>query len=88
MNSAARVVGMLSSIFVGLLLSVSVNSGIKHTVFCHIQVLSVFRKVFGEDFEPYTGSRQFHITPLNLQVSPTLKAHLHQQMCKNVIKIV
>uniref|UniRef100_A0A3Q3KQB7 Midasin n=1 Tax=Mastacembelus armatus TaxID=205130 RepID=A0A3Q3KQB7_9TELE len=32
------------------------------------QVLSVFRKVFGEDFEPYTGSRQFHITPLNLQV--------------------
>ncbi|XP_062266826.1 midasin [Platichthys flesus] len=32
------------------------------------QVLCVFRKVFGEDFEPYTGSRQFHITPLNLQV--------------------
>ncbi|KAJ8270795.1 hypothetical protein GJAV_G00119370 [Gymnothorax javanicus] len=32
------------------------------------QVLNVFRKVFGEDFEPYTGSRQFHITPLNLQV--------------------
>uniref|UniRef100_A0A3P8WSX5 Midasin n=1 Tax=Cynoglossus semilaevis TaxID=244447 RepID=A0A3P8WSX5_CYNSE len=32
------------------------------------QVLSVFRKVFGEDFEPYSGSRQFHITPLNLQV--------------------
>uniref|UniRef100_A0A8C8D189 Midasin n=1 Tax=Oncorhynchus tshawytscha TaxID=74940 RepID=A0A8C8D189_ONCTS len=32
------------------------------------QVLSVFRKVFGEAFEPYTGSRQFHITPLNLQV--------------------
>ncbi|KAM3861280.1 midasin [Diretmus argenteus] len=32
------------------------------------QVLSLFRKVFGEDFEPYTGSRQFHITPLNLQV--------------------
>ncbi|KAJ8008932.1 hypothetical protein DPEC_G00083550 [Dallia pectoralis] len=32
------------------------------------EVLSVFRKVFGEDFEPYTGSRQFHITPLNLQV--------------------
>ncbi|XP_056150027.1 midasin [Lampris incognitus] len=32
------------------------------------QVLSMFRKVFGEDFEPYTGSRQFHITPLNLQV--------------------
>ncbi|CAK6975580.1 Hypothetical predicted protein [Scomber scombrus] len=32
------------------------------------QVLSVFRKVFGEDFEPYTGSRQFHTTPLNLQV--------------------
>uniref|UniRef100_A0A674E0K9 Midasin n=1 Tax=Salmo trutta TaxID=8032 RepID=A0A674E0K9_SALTR len=32
------------------------------------KVLSVFRKVFGEDFEPYTGSRQFHITPLNLQV--------------------
>ncbi|XP_064196020.1 midasin isoform X1 [Anguilla rostrata] len=32
------------------------------------QVLAVFRKVFGEDFEPYTGSRQFHITPLNLQV--------------------
>lgn len=32
------------------------------------QVLSVFRKVFGEDFDPYTGSRQFHITPLNLQV--------------------
>uniref|UniRef100_A0AAQ5XCQ8 Midasin n=1 Tax=Amphiprion ocellaris TaxID=80972 RepID=A0AAQ5XCQ8_AMPOC len=32
------------------------------------QVLSVFRKVFGEDFEPYCGSREFHITPLNLQV--------------------
>uniref|UniRef100_A0A3Q1JQ86 Midasin n=1 Tax=Anabas testudineus TaxID=64144 RepID=A0A3Q1JQ86_ANATE len=32
------------------------------------QVLSLFRKVFGEDFEPYTGSRRFHITPLNLQV--------------------
>ncbi|XP_034018727.1 midasin-like [Thalassophryne amazonica] len=32
------------------------------------QVLSVFKKVFGENFEPYTGSRQFHITPLNLQV--------------------
>ncbi|XP_034060418.1 LOW QUALITY PROTEIN: midasin [Gymnodraco acuticeps] len=32
------------------------------------QVLSVFRKVFGEDSEPYSGSRQFHITPLNLQV--------------------
>lgn len=36
---------------------------------CPTQVLSVFRKVFGEDFEPYTGSRQFHTTPLNLQVS-------------------
>lgn len=35
---------------------------------CLIQVLSVFRKVFGEDFEPYSGSREFHITPLNLQV--------------------
>ncbi|XP_011610045.2 midasin isoform X2 [Takifugu rubripes] len=33
-----------------------------------LQVLSVFRKVFGEDFEPYNGSRQFHMTPLNLQV--------------------
>lgn len=33
-----------------------------------LQVLSVFRKVFGEDFEPYSGSREFHITPLNLQV--------------------
>lgn len=33
-----------------------------------LQVLSVFRKVFGEDFEPYGGSREFHITPLNLQV--------------------
>ncbi|XP_043076462.1 midasin [Puntigrus tetrazona] len=32
------------------------------------QVLAVFRKVFGEDFEPYLGSRQFHITPLNLQL--------------------
>ncbi|XP_072559009.1 midasin isoform X3 [Paramormyrops kingsleyae] len=32
------------------------------------QVVSAFRKVFGEDFEPYTGSRQFHVTPLNLQV--------------------
>ena len=28
----------------------------------------MFRKVFGEDFEPYSGSREFHITPLNLQV--------------------
>ncbi|XP_077950103.1 midasin isoform X1 [Gasterosteus aculeatus] len=32
------------------------------------QVLTVFRKVFGEDSEPSSGSRQFHITPLNLQV--------------------
>ncbi|XP_051581140.1 midasin isoform X2 [Myxocyprinus asiaticus] len=32
------------------------------------QVLAVFRKVFGEDFEPYLGSRQFYITPLNLQL--------------------
>uniref|UniRef100_A0A3Q4BJ07 Midasin n=1 Tax=Mola mola TaxID=94237 RepID=A0A3Q4BJ07_MOLML len=32
------------------------------------KVLSVFRKVFGEDFEPYNGSREFHMTPLNLQV--------------------
>lgn len=31
-------------------------------------MLQVFRKVFGEDFEPYSGSREFHITPLNLQV--------------------
>ncbi|KAG7275418.1 hypothetical protein CRUP_030903 [Coryphaenoides rupestris] len=31
-------------------------------------VLSVFRKVFGADFEPYVRSREFHITPLNLQV--------------------
>lgn len=37
------------------------------------QVLAVFRKVFGEDFEPYTGSRQFFITPLNLQVMPENK---------------
>uniref|UniRef100_A0A8C2BQ53 Midasin n=1 Tax=Cyprinus carpio TaxID=7962 RepID=A0A8C2BQ53_CYPCA len=28
----------------------------------------VAMKVFGEDFEPYMGSRQFHITPLNLQL--------------------
>lgn len=34
-----------------------------------LQVLSVFRKVFAEEFEPHSGSRQFHITPLNLQVS-------------------
>ncbi|XP_061563343.1 midasin [Cololabis saira] len=32
------------------------------------QVLLLFRKVFGEDFEPYLGSREFHITPLNVQV--------------------
>ncbi|KAK7907514.1 hypothetical protein WMY93_016126 [Mugilogobius chulae] len=32
------------------------------------QVLSTFRKVFGDDPEPYTGSRHFHMTPLNLQV--------------------
>uniref|UniRef100_A0A3B4AV04 Midasin n=1 Tax=Periophthalmus magnuspinnatus TaxID=409849 RepID=A0A3B4AV04_9GOBI len=32
------------------------------------QVLSVFRKVFGENSEPYTSSRHFHMTPLNLQV--------------------
>lgn len=44
------------------------TSCLSHHMFC-LQVLSVFRKVFGEDFEPYTGSRQFHITPLNLQVS-------------------
>uniref|UniRef100_A0A8B9KSV2 Midasin n=1 Tax=Astyanax mexicanus TaxID=7994 RepID=A0A8B9KSV2_ASTMX len=36
------------------------------------QVLSVFRKVFTEDFEPYMGSRQFHITPLNLQVGSSV----------------
>ncbi|KAM9355690.1 midasin [Pholidichthys leucotaenia] len=32
------------------------------------EVLSLFRMVFGEEFEPYCGSREFHITPLNLQV--------------------
>ncbi|KAM4522940.1 midasin [Odontesthes bonariensis] len=32
------------------------------------QVLLVFRQVFGEDYEPYCGSREFHITPLNVQV--------------------
>ncbi|XP_066547692.1 midasin isoform X2 [Amia ocellicauda] len=32
------------------------------------QVLSVFKKVFGVNWTPYTGSRQFHITPLNFQV--------------------
>ncbi|KAJ3606919.1 hypothetical protein NHX12_026435, partial [Muraenolepis orangiensis] len=32
------------------------------------EVLCVFRKVFGADFEPYVRSREFHITPLNLQV--------------------
>uniref|UniRef100_A0A8B9KRB9 Midasin n=1 Tax=Astyanax mexicanus TaxID=7994 RepID=A0A8B9KRB9_ASTMX len=36
------------------------------------KVLSVFRKVFTEDFEPYMGSRQFHITPLNLQVGSSV----------------
>ncbi|XP_053499982.1 midasin [Ictalurus furcatus] len=36
------------------------------------QVLSVFRKVFAEDFEPHLGSRQFHITPLNLQVGSSV----------------
>ncbi|KAM9704373.1 midasin [Menidia menidia] len=32
------------------------------------QVLFVFRQVFGEEYEPYCGSREFHITPLNVQV--------------------
>ncbi|KAM6915471.1 midasin [Xenentodon cancila] len=32
------------------------------------QVLLLFRKMFGEDYEPYLGSREFHITPLNVQV--------------------
>ncbi|KAF3702507.1 Midasin Dynein-related AAA-ATPase MDN1 MIDAS-containing protein [Channa argus] len=32
------------------------------------QVLSMFKKVFESYYEPYTGSREFHITPLNLQV--------------------
>ncbi|XP_054617732.1 midasin isoform X2 [Dunckerocampus dactyliophorus] len=32
------------------------------------QVLAVFKRVFGQDFEPYMCSRQFHITPLNVQV--------------------
>lgn len=41
------------------------------------QVLSVFRKVFGEDFEPYNGSRQFHMTPLNLQVPQHSASFLH-----------
>ncbi|GAA6099361.1 midasin isoform X1 [Tachysurus ichikawai] len=36
------------------------------------QVLSVFRKVFAEDFDPHLGSRQFHITPLNLQVGSSV----------------
>lgn len=48
------------------LAAVSVRTWLTNSVF--LQVLSVFRKVFGEDFEPYNGSRQFHITPLNLQV--------------------
>ncbi|XP_051908078.1 midasin isoform X2 [Hippocampus zosterae] len=36
------------------------------------QVLAVFRKVFGEEFEPYMGSRQFHITPLSFQMGFSL----------------
>ncbi|KAM4713456.1 midasin isoform 2-T2 [Anableps anableps] len=32
------------------------------------KVLFVFREVFGEDYEPYCGSKEFHITPLNVQV--------------------
>ncbi|XP_058881826.1 midasin isoform X1 [Acipenser ruthenus] len=32
------------------------------------QVLSLCKSVFGDDFTPYTGSRQFHITPQNVQV--------------------
>ncbi|XP_038145137.1 midasin isoform X1 [Cyprinodon tularosa] len=32
------------------------------------KVLLVFREVFGEDYEPYCGSKEFHITPLNVQV--------------------
>ncbi|XP_061668786.1 midasin isoform X2 [Syngnathoides biaculeatus] len=32
------------------------------------QVLSMFKKVFGEDFEPYMASGKFYITPFSLQV--------------------
>uniref|UniRef100_M4AJ01 Midasin n=1 Tax=Xiphophorus maculatus TaxID=8083 RepID=M4AJ01_XIPMA len=32
------------------------------------KVLLVFREVFGEDYEPYCGSKHFHITPLSVQV--------------------
>ncbi|XP_042084236.1 midasin isoform X2 [Haplochromis burtoni] len=45
------------------------------------QVLSVFRKVFGEDFEPYCGPREFHITPFNLQVGYSV---LHRSGGANV----
>ncbi|XP_077567526.1 midasin isoform X1 [Stigmatopora nigra] len=32
------------------------------------QVLHIFRQIFGDELEPYTGSGQFHITPLSLQM--------------------
>lgn len=53
------------------LCSALIHCSVSEPPLCPTQVLSVFRKVFGEDFEPYSGSREFHITPLNLQVSHT-----------------
>ncbi|XP_063773055.1 midasin [Pseudophryne corroboree] len=32
------------------------------------KLISVYKKVFGEEYTPYLGTRQFHITPQNVQV--------------------
>ncbi|KAG2468110.1 MDN1 protein, partial [Polypterus senegalus] len=38
------------------------------TTFDKEQIVSVFKEVFGEEFNIYIGSRQFHITPHQVQV--------------------
>ncbi|XP_054255246.1 midasin [Indicator indicator] len=32
------------------------------------QVISIFRDIFGQEAEVYTGTREFHITPYNVQI--------------------
>ncbi|XP_053314521.1 midasin [Spea bombifrons] len=38
------------------------------------KIVSVFREVFGQECNPYTGTRQLHITPHNVQVGYSMLA--------------
>uniref|UniRef100_K7FQC1 Midasin n=1 Tax=Pelodiscus sinensis TaxID=13735 RepID=K7FQC1_PELSI len=38
------------------------------------KVISIFKDVFGQNSNPYTGTRQFHITPYNVQIGYSVLA--------------